>query len=37
MKNGDFPIGLAIIIVAGMLGLFFVCTVIIALVLVGAS
>lgn len=36
MKNGDFPIGLAIIIAAGTLGLFFVWAVIIGLVLVGA-
>lgn len=36
MKNGDFPIGLAIIIAAAILGLFFVWAVIIGLVLVGA-
>jgi hypothetical protein len=36
MKNGDFPIGLAIIIAAATLGLFFVWAVIIGLVLVGA-
>ena len=36
MKNGDFPIGLAIIIAAATLGVFFVWAVIIGLVLVGA-
>jgi len=34
MKNGDFPIGLAIIVAAATLGLFFVWAVIIGLVLV---
>lgn len=34
MKNGDFPIGLAIIIAAATLGLFLVWAVIIGLVLV---
>ena len=36
MKNGDFPTGLAIIIAAATLGVFFVWAVIIGLVLVGA-
>ena len=36
MKNGDFPFGLAIIIAAGVVGVFFVWAVIIGLVLVGA-
>jgi hypothetical protein len=36
MKNGDFPTGLAIIIAAATLGLFFVWAVIIGLVLLKA-
>jgi len=36
MKNGDFPFGLAIIIAAATLGLFFVWAVIIGLVLLKA-
>jgi hypothetical protein len=36
MGNSDFPMGLAIIIAAGTLGLFLVWAVIIALVLIGA-
>jgi len=36
MGNGDFPIGLAIIIAAGVVGMFFVWAVIIGLVLIKA-
>lgn len=36
MGNGDFPTGLAAIIAAGVLGMFFVWAVIIGIVLISA-
>jgi len=36
MGNGDFPLGLAIIVGASVIGIFFVCAVILGLVLIGA-
>ena len=36
MGNGDFPLGLAIIVVVSIIGIFFIWAVILGLVLIGA-